>query len=53
MAHLVRHDYTDLRERALFEQIIIEGDPRCAEESRNVCAYTRRLTRGVNFKDLF
>ena len=44
MAHLVCHDHANFWECALFEQIIIEGDPRCAEESRNVCAYTRRLT---------
>ena len=44
MAHLVCHDHANFRECALFEQIIIERDPRCAEDSRNVCAYPRGLT---------
>src|SRR6266481_9244397 len=44
MAHLVCHDHANFRECAPFEQIIIERDPRCAENSGNVCAYPRGLT---------
>src|SRR5438093_3453121 len=44
MAHLVCHHHANFLECALFEQIIIERDTRCAEDSRDVCAYPRGLT---------
>ena len=33
MAHLVRHHHANFRERALLEQIIVQRNARCAEES--------------------
>ena len=53
MAHLVCHHRADLRKRALVEQIIIQGDTRCTENSRNIRAHPRRLTRRIHLEDLF
>src|SRR6266446_5054741 len=53
MAHLVRHHRANLRNGALLEQIVIECDPRRAEEPGNIRAHTRRLTRGIHLEDLF
>ena len=53
MAHLVRHHRADLWHGALLEQIIVQRDARCAENSGDIRAYTRRLPRGIHLKDLF
>src|SRR5213080_266471 len=53
MTHLVRHNLANFRERTLLEQIVVKRNPCRPEKSRDVCAYSRGLTRGVHFKDLF
>ena len=52
MTHLVSHDRADLRKRALFEQIIVQGDPGGAEHAGYVRTDARCLTGGVDFEDL-
>src|SRR4051812_39490054 len=52
MSHLMRHDGANLRERALLEQVVIQGDPRRPKETRYVRAYPVRLTGGVDLEDL-
>src|SRR6266511_1793363 len=53
MAHLVGHHQSYLGECALLEQIVIERDPRRAEEPCDIRAHTRRLARGIHLEDLF
>ena len=49
----MRHHRADLRHCALLEQIVIECDPRRAEEPGDIRAHTRRLSRGIHLEDLF
>src|SRR6266513_1486899 len=53
MTHFMCHNLANFRERTLLEQVIVQRNARRAEKSRDVCAYSRGLTRGVHFKDLF
>src|SRR5262245_40070872 len=53
MAHLVCHDFANLRKRALLEQIIVQRDTCRTENSRDIRADPRRLTGCVYLKDLF
>src|SRR4030095_15712372 len=53
MPHFVCHHHSYLWECALLEQIVIECDPRRAEETGDIRAHTRRLTRGIHLEDLF
>src|SRR5713101_7418183 len=53
MAHLVRHHRANLRNGALLEQIVVECNPRRAEEPGDIRAHTRRLARGIHLEDLF
>src|SRR5882724_12208583 len=53
MAHFVCHYLADLRDRALFEQIIVQCDARRAEDTGDIRANPRRLTRSVYLEDLF
>src|SRR4029450_9554844 len=53
MAHFVRHHQSYLWECALLEKIVIECDPRRAEEPGDIRAHTRCLTRGIHLEDLF
>src|SRR5260370_38766 len=52
MAHFMSHDRADLRKGALFEQIIVQGDPGGAEHAGYVRTDARCLTGGVDFEDL-
>ena len=43
MAHLVRHHLANFGQRALLEQVVVQGDARGPEKSRDVRAYPGRL----------
>ena len=37
VTHLVGHDFANLRERALLEQVVVQGDAGGAQKARDVC----------------
>ena len=53
MSHLVRHDVTNLREGALLQEVVIQCNPRRAEEAGNVRADPIRLPGSIDLKNLF
>src|SRR5437868_13405850 len=52
MAHLVRHHFTNFRQGALIEKIVVKSNPRRSSQSRHVGADPFRLSRLIHHKNL-
>ena len=52
MAHLMAHGGLDLRQRAAFQQIVVESDALGAEKSADVGADARGLAGSIHYVDI-